>query len=260
MNRWILFLISVLVLGAAWWTSEFPMLAFVALAPAIALFMPAPSQSSENGEDLSDPGHAERILLLFGIVFIGSSFLTKGGHFEAAVWSIAYTLPFLVLAWVRHNLGSRAGVVPLILAWMTMEYLMVKVQWPASPWYLADLLIKKPKWSAWVAQQGYLAVSVWLITTSLLAWAAFFRGTISVVYVVLFLLAVGLPIGMSYWSEQVTDVISRETMLKHYSGGIVPGSYASRGEWMARTTCWVTILMILFAAVKGKTSQKAKKK
>ena len=128
MNRWILFLISVLVLGAAWWTSEFPMLAFVALAPAIALFMPAPSQSSENGEDLSDPGQAERILLLFGIVFIGSSFLTKGGHFEAAVWSIAYTLPFLVLAWVRHNLGSRAGVVPLILAWMTMEYLVVKVQ------------------------------------------------------------------------------------------------------------------------------------
>lgn len=256
-ERWWLMGTSLVILTAAWWTTFFPVLAFVALAPAIAWFMASVDGSADASPD---PGHAERILLLFGLVFIGSAFVRGDSPFDAAVWAVGYASPFALFAFVRSSLGHRIGVLPLALAWMTVEYAFLKLQWPARQWFLADLLQEQGKWTLWFGTHGYLSASVWLLVTNLVAWAAFFRERRSLPFAVLLVVAVAVPVGIGYFLKPATEVIARVDMLDYYATGKATGLYADRGEWLARTAAWVTVLMLLIALVKSRTAKKENRK
>lgn len=253
MKRSVLLLLASAAFAGALFTAVFPVLAFVALAPMVALM----AQSADEEKDAPLVEHAEWVLAALAIGFVGRAVWVGDSIFNATVWSISFALVFALFGFVRRHLLKLTGVLPLALFWLALEYLLLKIQWPGNGWFLADLLNEQPKWTAWMSAQGYLTTSVWLLLTNLLAWAAFFRGKVSPMLTIAFVAAVGAPIVLGYVQPSLTGVIDRQQMMDYYAGiGSVTGEYQQRGEWLARTSAWVSVLVFLFAVVRRKTSQK----
>ena len=255
MKRSLLLILSAAAFAGAQFTPEFPVLAFFALAPMIALMAQSPDEQTEAGAPVME--HAEWVLAALASGFVLRSVFLQDTIFTTAVWSVAFALVFALYGFVRRHLGKLTGILPLVLFWLALEYLLLKVQWPGNGWFLADLLKDQPKWTAWMAAQGYLTASVWILLTNMLAWAAFFRGKVNPLMTIVFVASVGVPIALGYLKPSLTGVIDRQLMMDYYSGAArATGEYARRGEWLGRTSAWVSVLIVLFAVVKRKTSQK----
>lgn len=259
MNRWLLLILSFGFLLAAMLTAEFPALSFFCLAPLFALAWPIAEEAKEENKSILE--NAEIVLLALAISFVTTFYIRELPLFSATVLALAYTLPFLALVFIRRNLGERAGPIGLFLVWLALEYVLLKSGFPTERWFLADLLAAKSKWASLVSNQGYLAVSAWLLVTNLLAWAMAFRGKFSIGYAVLFVIAVATPLTMGILGEHDADIVTRTQMLTYYSTGeTADPTYGSRGEWVVRTAAWATVLVLLFAAVRKKTAKPAKPK
>lgn len=255
MRRSLLFLISAAAFAGALFTQIFPLLSFVAIAPMLSLM--DSSQEEEENAEMPVLEHTEWILAALAIGFVLRSVFQSDAIFHAAVWSVSFAFVFVMFGIVRRQLGKLTGVLPLALFWLALEYIFLKLQWPGNGWFLADLLSKRPEWTAWMASQGYLAASVWLLVTNLLAWGAFFRGKVNVPMLMAFIAAVGVPIILSYMQAPFDNAISRGEMMSYYAGETSPaGDYGQRGEWLGRTSAWVSVLVLLFAFVRRKTNKK----
>lgn len=244
-----LFLGGSIVFGLAWMMPSFPLLGFLGFAPFVAIVA---NDKKEN----SLWNHLELVLLGLAISFLAATFFNFQRLVDVALWSIAYTLPFLGLAFVRKTLGEGVSLLTLILFWLSVEYLLLKWN-PTHIYYLADLVSLKSDWVRWNTSTGYLGASLWILSANYL----FYRGLLSTgkvnfAFLALFIVTVAGPIIYSYSLDN--DPISREQMIGLYALGAEDshGAYNLRGEFIPRTSLWVSVLIVLFTFVKKKINRK----
>lgn len=243
-----LFVGGTILFSLAWMMPSFPLLAFIGFAPFIAIAV-------NNRKEKSVWTSLELVLLGLSISFFAGSFFSFPLLVSILVQAIIFTMSFLGYTFVRKNIGPGVSTITLSIFWLTAEYVLLK--WSPFPInFLADLFYLKPEWTAWNSSTGYLGASLWvLMANTLLYLAVLTEKKVNWIFVVLFLIAVVAPMTYSYTID--SDAISREQMIQLYS--LPPdetSGYTLKGEFIPRTTAWVSVLILLFTLVKRKTTKK----
>jgi len=248
---WILFAAATLLLSAGWLMKSFPVLIFIGIAPLFAI--------SDIAKDKETPwNHLELILLSLAVSLFCASFLDTSQLIVVLAQAIVLTLAFAGYAFSYQSLGSRLGKFTIIFFWLGLEYLMLKIHWRSDVYFLADSLELQSSWWKWNAEIGYLGISIWVLVVNLIFYLAFLKSSaINWYLVVLAVLLVAGPVVYSivYLNE---PGLNREQMTALYSDGTeaISKNYKDRGELIARTAAWVSVLVILLAFVKNKIKKK----
>lgn len=245
-NPYLLFIIAAVLMSAGFLMGPFPVLIFAGVAPLFAI------------ADHADGEHFWNKLELVGVALAIALFSAHFFRMETLVGSIlqaiALTIGFAAFGYTRQALGARLGKLPLIFFILTIEYLMLKGRLGSSVVFLADSIQLKPQWIRWTQETGYLGVSFWILVSNLLLYLAIFRGTISIPFLVMFVVVVAGPIIYSYTLE--SEVVKRQDMVQAYTTGRGDsGYYFLNAEWIPRTATWVSALILLFAFVKSYTKK-----
>lgn len=243
-----LFAGGTLLFSLAWLMPSFPLLAFIGFAPFIAI-------AANNRKEKSMWSSLELVLLGLSFSFFAGSLFSPNLLVSILVQAILFTMSFLGYTFVRKSLGPGVSIITLSVFWLTVEYVLLK--WSPFPVnFLADLFLLKPEWTAWNTNTGYLGTSLWvLISNTLLYQAVLTEKKVNWIFVVMFAISVVGPIVYSYTLS--ADAITREQMMQLYSPlPDVNSDYALRGEFIPRTTSWVSVLILLFTLVKRKTTKK----
>lgn len=245
-NIWWLALGGTVLLAAGLFMRAFPILVFVALAPFFAIL--DHTIESENFWE-----NAELILIGLAIGLLAAFAFDMSAIITILILAIIFTLPFIGFAFAHENLGARTGKFIVIIIWLGLEYVLVKLQWPKQTVYLADSLQAWPAWVRWNTETGYLGASLWILMSNWLVYAAVLRQGFQWPLVLLALVVMLGPMIYSY-SLYATPIV-RETMLELYRHDTVSKSdYAAKGELVARTCAWLSVLILVFAGVKSRTS------
>ena len=249
-NPWLLFFIATALLIASWLMKSFPVLIFVALSPLFAL------ADKIHSED-KFWNYAELILIALALSLLAGHVFQLQYLIVSMIQAIGFTLAFVGYGFVYQSLGPRAGKITIIIFWLAIEYIFLKLQWPANSLFLADAIQLKTDWLNWTFHTGYLGSSLWILLANLILYLAVFKaGRINWIWLILFLGLLTAPIVFSFTSE--LSAINREEMIALYSN--FPQDfkpvYLKRGEFIPRTAAWISALIIIFALVKSKTQKK----
>jgi hypothetical protein len=245
-NIWWLFLGGTVLLTAGVMMKSLPIFMFVGLAPFFAIL--DYTIESENFWE-----HAEMILIGLAIAFFAAFQFEASAFVTVFIHAILFTLPFIGFAFVYEGLGPRTGKFIVILIWLGLEYGLVKLQWPNNTYFLADSLKSWPTWTRWNLETGYLGATAWILTSNWLVYTGVLRSGINWPLVIVALLVIGGPLVYSLALD--VKPLVREDMINLYNNLGVSGVYVNKGELVARTCVWVSILILIFAGVKSKTNK-----
>jgi hypothetical protein len=245
-NIWWLSIGGTVLLAVGFYMKAFPIFVFIGLAPFFAIL-----DHTMDGDHFWE--HAELILIGLAIALFAAFQFDATFVITILFLAILFTLPFIGFAFAHENLGPRTGKFIVIILWLGLEYVLVKLQWPRHVFHLADSLQAWPAWVRWNTTTGYLGASAWILLTNWLVYAAVLRQGIRWPLVIL---ALTIWIGPMIYSYTLpAQTITRHTMLELYNNKVVSsGNYAATGELVARTSAWVSILVLVFAGVKSRTS------
>jgi apolipoprotein N-acyltransferase len=249
-NPWLLFFIATALLVTSWLMKSFPILIFVALSPLFAL------ADKIHSED-KFWNYAELILIALALSLLAGHIFQLQYLIVSMIQAIGFTLAFVGYGFVHQSLGPRAGKITIIILWLAIEYIFLKLQWPADSLFLADAIQLKTDWLNWTFHTGYLGSSLWILLANLILYLAVFKsGRINWIWLILFLGLLAAPILFSFTSE--LSGINREEMITLYSNtlGDLKTVYLKRGEFIPRTAAWISVLIFIFALVKNKTQKK----
>jgi hypothetical protein len=247
-NIWWLLLSGTAMLTAGWLIPSFPVFMFLGLAPFFAIV-----DHTTDAENFWV--NAEVILIGFGATFFAGFHADTSSIVNVIIHAILFTLPFIAFSFIHESLGPRTGKFIIILLWLGLEYVLLKVQWPTNTLFLADSLRMLPRsFDRWTEATGYLGLSAWVLLANWIFYAATLRGSVNWL---LFFLGLGVVIGplvYSYMGEM--RGVTRANMIELYStDSVLKESYAAKGELVARTCAWVSILILIFAGVKSRTAK-----
>lgn len=247
-NPYVLCLMASALLVAAWLMRSFPVVIFAALAPLFAISDHAANDNVWNKLELA--GVALAIAIWTGHLF------AAGAVVYSLLQAIAVTLTFVAYAFTRQSLGARLGKLPLLLFWLALEYAFLKLQAASYVVFLADSMQLKTDWFRWTEKTGYLGVSLWILLANLTFYHALFQNGFRLPFLLAFIVIVVAPIVYSYSLNNTA--IDRTAMVSFYQGGggALPAFYLEKGEWIPRTSAWISVLIILFALVKNNTTKK----
>lgn len=250
-NVWILFAAATLLLSGGWLMKSFPVLIFIGIVPLFAI--------SDVAKDKETPwNHLELILLSLAISLFCATIFDTTQLIPLLAQAIVLTLAFAGYAFSYQSLGSRLGKFTILFFWLGLEYLMLKLPWRNDFYFLADALELQSSWWRWNSDIGYLSISIWVLVVNLIFYQAFLKSSsINWLFVVLAVLLVAGPVLYSIFYLDEAG-LNREQMIALYSNGTEEFSekYKNRGELIARTAAWVSVLIILLALVKNKIKKK----
>ena len=246
LNIWWLFLCGTVLLTAGVMIRSFPILVFIGLAPFFAIV--DHTIESENFWE-----NAELILIGLTVFFFAAFLFNTSNVISVLIHAIVFTLPFIGFAFVHESLGPRTGKFVLILIWLGLEYALVKLQWPTYTYFLSDSLTAWPNLVRWNTETGYLGASAWILISNWLVYAGVLRNGINWPIILLALVMIAGPLLYSFVLE--AKPILREDMIELYKDDTMKGDYASKGELVARTCAWISVLILVFAGVKFKTTK-----
>jgi len=249
-NPWLLFFIAATLLIAGWLMKSFPVLIFVALSPLFAL-----SDKSNSEEKFWT--YAELILIALTLSLLAGHIFQFSHLISAIIQAIGFTLAFVGYSFVHQSLGPRVGKFTIIIFWLGIEYIFLKLQWPADHLFLADAVELKSSWLNWTFHTGYLGASLWILAVNLFFYLAVFKeGRINWIWLTFSLVTLIAPIAFSLMTE--LRGIERQVMITLYSSvqGDLSPNYLKRGEFISRTAAWISVLIFIFALVKSKTQKK----
>ncbi len=249
-HAWILFALAAVLLSAGWLMKPFPILIFVGFAPLFAI-------TDQAKNHISPWNRFELILLALALSFFAAVFYNSSSLVFVFAQAITFTLAFVGYSFAYQSLGSRLGKFTIIFFWLALEYIFLKLPWTDQTIFLADVLKLQPNWLNWTYHFGYLGASLWILCVNLIFYKSFFyKKTFNGYLFFLAILMIATPIVISYQIE--TDGISREQMIALYSQKTIESTdlYSKRGELVARTTAWISVLIILLSIVKNQTRKK----
>jgi apolipoprotein N-acyltransferase len=242
------FVASALLLTAAWLMPAFPILIFFGLAPLFAL-----TDRVNNTSGILE--RMEWIVFALVVNFMAASSFDFSRTATSMLYAILFTLPFIGQVWLKQVLGNRVGKITVILFWLSLEYVLLKIN-PQHSIYLADALNSKREWTGWSEGSGYLGGSLWILIVNLVAYLALFSKTALKWHWMLLTLALLIsPVIYGYFQS---PGLTRTDMLNLYEANAQTGNvtYLARGEFVVRTATWVSTLIILFTFVKSQTARR----
>lgn len=243
---YVLALAAVALLSGGW-LAQFPLLIFFGLAPLLIF------------AETSDKGILEKmewVLVALTLPLALLAFIRQESLVVALVMGLLWTLVFVAHAWVRQTLGIRTGKITLVLFWLALEYVCLKLV-PGQTIFLGDSLQGQGTWTRWTAYTGYLGTGAWILIVNLAVYKAFLdEPGLSWGWLLAGLVVLGGP---ALFSQTLPDSpVTREAMIKLYEGHTIDraDAYLARGEWVVRTAAWISLLILLFTAVKSQTRMK----
>jgi hypothetical protein len=244
---WWLFLGGSVLISAAWFMKPFPVFMFIGLAPFFAIL--DHTIESENFWE-----NTELILLGMALYFFAAFQFDTSLIIKIVFLAILFTLPFLGFAFAHEYLGPRTGKFIIIIFWLALEYGLLALGWPKQTIYLADALEFSNQWSRWNIHTGYLGVSAWILITNWILYAGLLRGSINWYLVIL---GLGIFLGpLAYSLMQEGEPLIRKNMIELYTTDTVSNvAYRTKGELVARTCGWLSLLILLFTLVKSRISK-----
>jgi hypothetical protein len=246
-NPYILFAIATSLLSAGFLMKSFPVLVFAGVAPLFAI------------TDHANDNNFWNKLELIGVALIITLFVWFEFDFGMAMpvllEAIAITLAFGGYTFSRRNLGIRLGKLPLIFFWLSVEYVLLKFFAHKQVFFLADAIYGKTDWLRWTNSTGYLGASLWILVANFFLYLGLFQNGLRIEYLILFLIVILGPIFYSYTLQ--SDYVARLNMLLLYMNDPTSAEgYNARGEWIPRTSAWISVLIILSAFVKDNIRKK----
>lgn len=249
-NVWLLFAIASFLLAGGWLMKSFPVLVFFAYAPLFAI--------SDQAKDKELPWNFLEIILLALVISLLCAALFDFSHIILILTqAILLGLAFAGYSFTYQSLGSRVGKFTIIFFWLGLEYLFVKLPWRDQFFFLADALQIHPTWWRWNNETGYLTLSLWILVANLLTYLAIFKSrTINWYFITLTILIIAVPVAISYFKLENPGVTRSEMLSLYQTNESDIEVYTKRGELIARTAAWISVLIILLALVKNKTKKK----
>lgn len=248
-NVWWLFLAGTALLAGGWWMKPFPIFMFIGFAPFFAIV-----DHTIEGENFWE--NMEVILLGLGLFLFSAFWFDLSSIVIVLVMAIIFTLPFLGFAYISENLGARTGKFIVIILWLGIEYILLKIQWPSQTIFLADAFQITHSWIRWNRETGYLGVTAWILVANWIFYAGILRQRINWFLIFLGLAIVFGPIIYSLMLD--TKPMLRADMMQLYQSNTAKDiAYAAKGELVARTCAWLSVLIVLFAGVKSSVSKKS---
>lgn len=244
-----LFIGGTLLISLAWLMPTLPVFALIGFAPFMAIV-------ANNPQENSLWNYLELVLLGLFISFFSAALFDPGTLVQVILLSITYTLPFLGFAFSRRVLGNKTSIITLLLYWLAVEYILVK--WgPSHANFLANLMSARADWTRWNTTTGYLGASFWILICNFFVYKAFLTNQkVSWLFVSLFLVTAIGAIFYSLTLEGPGLTLIQMTALYEGDEAGLTQSYVLKGEFIARTSAWVSVLILLFTFVRNKANRK----
>ena len=259
-RRHFLGLIAILMvsLAAAW--PKLPITVFVALSPLFALLEPPKQISARSGIKT----YAIFLFYLLAAFLVGNLIKGQSDLLQASIAAIlvSFSAPLYFFSYRYSKNGL--GILTLVLFWLSLEYLMIKWSWLDSRFILANFIAERPGWWRWNIFTGYLGGSLWILVVNTIFYYAFFykRSIIessmrwlSLAYATMVVL---LPLLLANFIKTKSFLnLQLVKLLYHSSSPVMPEGlefYSRHGEYLGRTALWVSVLILVFAAVKRTTT------
>lgn len=240
-----LFIIAQILILLTFIWRDFPVSIFLAFAPIFAL--------------IDHPSGLKDSYLAF-LVAVGTALVFYYSLQQSRVisWVIYFTMlaaiftsyPF-IQKWSQNSLNKFA----LIIFMLGMEYLFLKLMINNNPVFLADLLAPKMEWTRWNIFTGYTGATLWILITNLLFYYALFKE--KKINWLLLGLGIFLIVSPMVYSLNLTyNALTKADAISFYSvDGKYDSTYPQHGELISRAGAWVSVLIIIFTLIKGKTKK-----
>lgn len=241
--------ISAALLTAGWLMKSFPVFLLVGYAPLFALT-----------DRISDKkpfwNQFEFILFALALSIFAANIFATESLLASVTQGIILTLSFIAFGFARQALGNRTVIFTIIFFWLAFEYVFLISPWRETFVYLADGFILQPQWLTFTQHTGYLGISLWILVCNVLVYTSYFKtGKFSWGWASTAGSAMVLPILLVVIKDW--EPITRAMMINQYTTQEIEKTiYTSRGEWIARTGAWVSVLILLLSLVKNKTGKK----
>lgn len=157
------------------------------------------------------------------------------------LYAAIYTLSIMaaIEAW-RFSVRSYAnlwGLMNLVIYWLAMEYIMlVWLPFDITTWIIGAPLFNSEWTNEWVPYVGYQGYSLWTLVGGILLFKSFEQNKINILLLLPALLFIFLP---AYFEAPMEDT-----------------SMYAQGEWVGRTSVWVSVLLLAYSFVKRRISKK----
>lgn len=244
-NPLILSILSALLFLLTWNIASFPIFIFVAFIPLFVLL------------DLHE-SNLKIDRMVFGVLAL-SVILSRPFTFQSLIGTILFgvliSLSFKGFQF-SHSVSPKAKKIMLIIGILAIEFGVLKIHYPKDPIFIADALQSVNEWTRWNAYTGYLGVSFWILLINLFLYKGIFETPSWHWPSILFaIITLSIPCYISYGMESDSLMRSDMEQLYHSSGYLRNNTYVQHGEIIARTSAWVSVLMIIFIFVKVSTKK-----
>jgi apolipoprotein N-acyltransferase len=240
-----LFVVSQLALLIAFAWKDFPIFIFFFLAPIFALL--------DHRSGVKDLYLAFLVAIItalcFAYVMDQGRLLSWTIYFACLAVTIAL---YMVMQKITHDRLNKFALVFFVLG---MEYILLKFTINQDPAFLADLLGNKTTWTRWNIFTGYAGTTLWILLVNLLFYNALFKeAKIHWVQLALCILLIVCPV--VYSLNLTHNALTKGDVVRFYQTSTSDHSaYGQYGEFISRTGAWVSVLIIIFTLVKGKTKK-----
>lgn len=169
MQRWLPILLSLsgaLLLWAAWPTSPFTFLIFIAFIPILRLA----DIVRHSGRFF---GCIFLCLFLWNVAttwWVGNTTVPASGLAANLINTLVMSVPLLGYHRTRKVSGTTAGYFALVVYWLTFEY--VHLNWEFSwPWLsLGNAFAMHPSWIQWYEYTGVSGGTLWILLSNILIY------------------------------------------------------------------------------------------
>ncbi len=155
--------LSGLLLAAAWPTSYFTLLIFIAFVPLLLL-------ETACKKRVHFFGYTYLTLLIWNVctTWWMCNSTVPGGITAMLANSLLMSVPWIGFYNIKKRMGAEKGYIALVLFWLTFEY--IHLNWELSwPWLtLGNAFATHPHWVQWYAYTGSSGGSLWILVINVL--------------------------------------------------------------------------------------------
>lgn len=174
-------------------------------------------------------------------------------------YSVGLTLAISAYLITSHLSKNRLGVFTILLFWLSFDYLVLKVLPEASGAFLSTFFDGYDVVS-WSRNTGNLGITAWIITANILLYYVFlwrdavFRNEIRWLSLIYSLLIICTPvvIGLYIVPGWIPVTIAEVKAVYVENSNTADITYMENGEWLGRTATWVSVMILVYAVIKGK--------
>lgn len=171
------------------------------------------------------------------------------------VHALILSVPFILHFHTEGRIVPRFSRVHIVIFWFALQYVSLHLFTSPSLFFLADSPSLPDSWVHWNTKTGFLGASLWIFIVNGLFYSSFpLRSVANWVYLGLAVISIVIPIILSHNMEN--PPLTAQDMLLLYQGTYQERpnyDYSDFGEIIARTSAWISVLVLIFTLVKIKT-------